>query len=198
MRKFTYLLILLAFLNCKKTDKNDIVGKDGKVYHNDKTDMIIRDYDDTNTLIIEAIELRKENKPLEAIEKFNLAEKEYGEKLSIYLNRGICFDQIEKRDLAIDDYTKCLEIKSDYYAALQNRGLAYMNIGENEKALEDLNKAIEINPSEPVGYLNRAIVYRSISKFEECCADAKKSIELGFIEKYNNNMPQDLIDEFCQ
>jgi tetratricopeptide (TPR) repeat protein len=198
MKTIIYSFLLLTFINCKGQNKNDIVGKDGKVYHNDKTEMIIRDYDNTNTLIIEAIELRKSNKPLEAIDKFNLAEKEYGQKLSIYLNRGVCYDQINKREEAIVDYTKCLEMKSDYYVALQNRGLAYMNIGENNKALEDLNKAIKINSSEPSGYLNLAIFYRSISKFDECCANAKKSVELGFIEKYHNEMPQRIIDEVCK
>jgi|AACY02.2.fsa_nt_gi tetratricopeptide (TPR) repeat protein len=196
--KYIYLLTFLTFLNCNSQDKKDIVDKDGKVYHNDKTEMIVRDYDENNPLIIEAIELRKNNKPNEAIEKFNLAEKEYGEKLSIYLNRGTCYDQIGEKLKAITDYTKCLEIKSDYYAALQNRGLAYMNIKENEKALIDFNKAIEINSSEPVGYLNRAFFYNSISNYELSCSDAKKSVELGFIEKYKNELPKKLINAVCE
>ena len=190
--------MLLTFLNCRGQDKNDIVSKDGKVYHNDKTDLIIKDYDNTNILIIEAIELRKNNKPMEAIDKFNLAEKVYGKKMSIYLNRGVCYDQLNNRKQAIIEYTKCLEMKSDYYVALQNRGLAYMNIGQNKNALEDLNKAIKINESEPSGYLNLAIFYRSISKFNESCANARKSIKLGFIDKYHNEMPQRIIMEVCK
>lgn len=202
MKKIISLFILINFFSCKNFSENangnDFVDKNGKVYHNDKTDMIIRDYDETTPVIIEAIELKNNGKILEAINKFNVAEKKYGKRLSIYLNRGICYDRLDKKEDAIVEFTKCLHIKDDYYVALQNRGIVYMNIGEDFKALGDFNKAIQIDPSEPAGYLNRALLYKVMAKFDESCSDAKKSIELGFIEKYNNDLPQNIADEVCQ
>jgi tetratricopeptide (TPR) repeat protein len=105
---------------------------------------------------------------------------------------------IEKRDEAIKDYSKCLKMKNDYFPALLNRGLVYKELGETEKAILDLNKAIEVNSLEPAGYLNRALLYQDMGMSNEACADAKKSIELGFIEKYDDDMPQNIVDEVCK
>lgn len=195
--KKNLLILFILFIGCKNDKSIDIKGRNGKVYHNDKTDIIIRDYDNTHTLIIEGIELKNKNEPLKAIQKFNLAEEKYGQKLSIFLNRGFCYDMIGKLGQAVDDYTKCLKMKKDYFPALLNRGLVYKELGKTEKALVDLNKAIEVNSLEPTGYLNRAILYKYMGMFNEACSDAKKSIELGFIEKFNDDMPQDIVDEIC-
>jgi tetratricopeptide (TPR) repeat protein len=194
--KKNLLIFLILFIACKN-DKIIDIERDGKVFHNDTTDLIIRDYDKTETLIIEGINLKNKNEPLKAIHKFNLAEKKYGQRLAIFLNRGFCYDMIEKRDEAIKDYSKCLEMKNDYFPALLNRGLVYKELGEIEKAMEDLNKAIEVKILEPTGYVNRASLYQDMGMPEEACADAKKAIELGFIEKYNNDMPQKIVDKVC-
>lgn len=195
--KKNLLILLIIFIGCKNDKNIDIKGRNGKVFHNDNTDIIIRDYDKTETLIIEGIDLKNEDEPYKAIQKFNLAEKEYGQRLSIFLNRGFCFDMLEKRNEAVEDYSKCLKMKNNYFPALLNRGLVYRELGETEKAMIDLNKATEVNSSEPTGYLNRALLFQDMGMYNEACADAKKAIQLGFVEKYNNNMPQKIVDEVC-
>ena len=186
--KLLPFLLLISILSCKRQDV-DIIGRNGKVFHNDTTDIIIRDYNNSDTLILEGIDLKNDNKPILAIHKFNLAEKKYGSRLSIYLNRGFCYDMVGKIGEAIEDYSKCLEMKDDYFPALLNRSMLYKEIGEREKALADINKAVAIHPMEPAAYYNRAIIYKSISLFEKACLDAKKSKELGIA---NQTIQEDL------
>jgi tetratricopeptide (TPR) repeat protein len=205
--KSYYLLVVILFtlsfiIGCKidnqKENKNNyVVDKSGKVFVKDTTSMIIRDYTDDDELIIQAIELKNQGNYTFAIKKFDRAEKKYGERLSIYLNRGSCYDFLGKKEEAISDFTKCLDIKEDYLAALLNRGLAYMNLNNYEKALIDLDKAIKVDPTEPACFLNRAVLFRSMGKFEESCRDAKKSIDLGFVEKYNNDQATNIVRRYC-
>ena len=200
---FVVILFTLSFIiGCKidsqKENRNNyVVDKSGKVFVKDTTSMIIRDYTDDDELIIQAIELKNQGNYTFAIKKFDRAEKKYGERLSIYLNRGSCYDFLGKKEEAISDFTKCLNIKKDYLAALLNRGLAYMNLSNFDKALIDLNEAIKLKPTEPACFLNRAVLYRSIGKFEESCRDAKKSIDLGFVEKYNNDQATNIVRKYC-
>ncbi|WP_378172426.1 tetratricopeptide repeat protein [Aquimarina sp. SS2-1] len=198
MKKTLFIFLLLISFGCKKVSETDRVVKNGIIYYKDTTDLIIRDYEENESLILEAIELTNNNEPNKAILKFNQAEKKYGDRLSIFINRGFCFDMIGERKKAIDDFTKCLEIKDDYFVALQNRGLSYMHSKQYDKSLIDFNKAIEVNPSESAGYLNRALLHARMKKIDKCCSDAKKSIELGFVEKYNNEMPQNLLGKYCK
>ena len=47
-------------------------------------------------------------------------------------------------DLAIEDYTKAIELKPDYADAYYYRSKAWLQIGEEEKAKSDMKTANEI------------------------------------------------------
>ena len=44
--------------------------------------------------------------------------------------------------MALEDYTKAIQLKPDYHEAYNNRGLLYEAMGQQDKALADYNKAI--------------------------------------------------------
>ena len=60
------------------------------------------------------------------------------ERAEIYYNRGVAHAKKGEVELAIEDYTKAIELKPDYADAYYNRGGAFLRLGEREKAKSDL------------------------------------------------------------
>ena len=58
-----------------------------------------------------------------------------------YLNSGLAGSKKGKIDLAIEDYTKAIELKPDYADAYYYRGGSWLRLGEWEKARSDLETA---------------------------------------------------------
>jgi len=77
------------------------------------------------------------------------------QRATIFMERAICYDMLDKHKLAIADYSNFLQVsKSDSkktiqasfqeYQALHNRGLAYVQIKEMKNATDDFTSAIEL------------------------------------------------------
>lgn len=64
--------------------------------------------------------------------------KKYAET---YYNRGLAHAKNGEVELAIEDYTKAIELKPDYAEAYYYRGGAFLRLGEHEKAKSDLATA---------------------------------------------------------
>ncbi|WP_108805510.1 tetratricopeptide repeat protein [Aquimarina sp. Aq107] len=184
--KFLLLFLIIILSSC---------GQNGKTNKRDTNEIeyvsnseIVGGFDrEKYPILQEAILLKEDNSLTEAIEKFNIAEKEYGPMIPIYLNRGVVYQQMGKSKESITDFEKCLSLNNEYYAALINRGIAYVYSNQSEKALIDLDKAIEINPTEPATYLNRAIAYNDLGKTKLACSDYKKAKSLGLMDKYGSD-----------
>lgn len=58
-----------------------------------------------------------------------------------YKKRGDALWEKNNLDLAIKDYTKAIDLKSDYTEAYYRRGIAWLHLGEQEKARADLTAA---------------------------------------------------------
>lgn len=65
-------------------------------------------------------------------------------KALAYYNRGNAYDEEGKYALAIEDYSKAIEINSKYFKAYVNRGVIYHDMGEHGFAVNDYNKTIKI------------------------------------------------------
>ncbi|MFH1917859.1 MAG: tetratricopeptide repeat protein, partial [Nanoarchaeota archaeon] len=50
-------------------------------------------------------------------------------------------------DNAISDYTKAIELNSEYDEAYYNRGLTYILLGKTGEAKKDLLNAVALNPA---------------------------------------------------
>lgn len=61
-----------------------------------------------------------------------------------YLNTGLENSKKGKVDLAIEDYTKAIELKPDYADAYYYRSKAWLHFGKVERAKSDMVKASEI------------------------------------------------------
>ncbi|RKU21976.1 hypothetical protein C6500_05365 [Candidatus Poribacteria bacterium] len=61
-----------------------------------------------------------------------------------YYNRGLAHSKKGELELAIEDYTKAIELKPDYADAYYRRSKAWLHLGETEKAKADMKTASEI------------------------------------------------------
>ncbi|MDE0089026.1 MAG: tetratricopeptide repeat protein [Candidatus Poribacteria bacterium] len=61
-----------------------------------------------------------------------------------YFNSGIEKSKKDEYELAIEDYTKAIELKPDYAEAYYYRGGSWLRLGEREKAKEDLDVARDL------------------------------------------------------
>ena len=57
---------------------------------------------------------------------------------------------------AIPNFTKAIQLYSDYALAYFNRGVSYSNLGEYQNAIDDYTKAIKLDPDDALAYSNRA------------------------------------------
>ena len=92
------------------------------------------------------------------INNHNIQNKKY-EKWELYHNQGYSARKKDNFELAIEYYTKAINLNPNYFKAYFNRGFAYDKISQYDKAIKDYSKAIEINPNSAYAYYNRAISY---------------------------------------
>ena len=87
--------------------------------------------------------------------------------LCVYLLRGLVYHSQKEHDLAIENYTKVIELNPDYADAYYNRGMAYHHKGEVDRAIADHNRAIQLNPSYADISYNCDLIYDNKQRVEE-------------------------------
>ena len=80
---------------------------------------------------------------------------------------------------AIADYTKAIEIDSDYEGFYINRGAAKYKLKNFSGAIADYSKAIQLDPNNGKIYYNRGFPKGMLEDYEGSCEDFNKSLELG-------------------
>jgi tetratricopeptide (TPR) repeat protein len=79
--------------------------------------------------------------------------------------------------LAIENFTKAIEINPKNAGHYDNRGHAYYDKGLYDLAMKDYNKAIELDPSLTLAYVNRGVVYYDRGFYDLAIKDYSKAIE---------------------
>ena len=97
-----------------------------------------------------------------------------------YFVKGSSYEARGKYQLAIDNFTRAIEIDSDFTAALSyyNRGLVYHKLKKYEDAISDYSRAIRINPNYSEAYISRGMA-KSLLDLPYCSdyAEACKIIQ---------------------
>jgi tetratricopeptide (TPR) repeat protein len=104
----------------------------------------------------------------------------YAETAEDYYNRGK--DDYRQGNLsqAISDFTKAIEINSNYATAYNNRGNCYLHQGNLPQAIIEFTKAIEIDPKFAEAYYDRGLAYYLMTEYDKSWADVHKAEELGY------------------
>ena len=94
-----------------------------------------------------------------------------------YISRGT-FKEHKNCEDAIEDYTKAIEIDTNYHFAYFNRARVKCKLGDYQGAIEDYSKIIEINPNHPYAYPNRARVKCKLGDYQGAIDDYTKAIKI--------------------
>ena len=105
-----------------------------------------------------------------------------------YTKCGDYYHSKGKFDLAIENYKKAIELKSNYSVAYNKLGNVYNDKEDFTKALNNYNIAIALDPTSPYAYNGRGTVYRAKREHDKAIKDYIKAIKLDpdYVTPYNS------------
>lgn len=118
------------------------------------------------------------------MKNYDLAAADYQKSLEITPHPHIFYNlariYYEKRNFeqAIKNFTKTIEMDSQFAEAYSSRGLSYKYKGDLDSALLDLTKAISLANSDGVYYFNRAGIYLQKGSLDQAVKDYTKALEI--------------------
>ena len=123
------------------------------------------------SLKVESAELNNLVKSLKAkVKSLELSENLVETGVESYLSKNY--------SLAIDEYSKAIELNPQHQSAYGLRGQAYVRLKDYRKALSDLNKALSINPNNNQALYSIAITLFSIQKNDEAATMLSKYLDI--------------------
>lgn len=125
---------------------------------------------------IEAGELPLSERDLRAAIGISPSSTEYKFLAEVYCQQN-------KLDLAIESFTKSIQLDPKNIWIYKERGASYMQAKNYPKAIADFTKMIELHPNEPIGYISRAEVYEMIGKSSLAKKDNERAKGLTRLEE---------------
>ncbi len=95
-----------------------------------------------------------------------------------YLDEGNVYFNVGQYDLAIERYSRAVELDDELVAAFYNRANAHTRAGEYEKAMADYNRTVELEPEDSDALNNRGMLNLYESRYEEALADFNDALEI--------------------
>jgi tetratricopeptide (TPR) repeat protein len=101
---------------------------------------------------------------------------------------GLIYAQNRKLSLALDLFSKAIDIKPSFAHALSNRGNVFKELKRFEEALANYDQAISIKPDFADAYYNRGLALIELKRLEEAIASYDRAIQISpnFAEAYSN------------
>lgn len=84
----------------------------------------------------------------EAVMWFTQAIEEDPENPEAYFQRAVAFEMMDRLDEAVSDYEATLQLKPDYYLAMEYLAKLYEKIGDYPRALELYQRALSVVKNE--------------------------------------------------
>ncbi|MDO8577759.1 MAG: tetratricopeptide repeat protein [Dehalococcoidales bacterium] len=101
------------------------------------------------------------------------------DKVTIYLKMGCHFIDTGEPELAMDAFTRSIELDPGNARAYDLRAIAYGNNYEWDESIADCNRTINIEPEYEGGYNNRGLAFYKLERFDEAMEDYNRAIELA-------------------
>ena len=98
---------------------------------------------------------------------------------SLYILRGMLYDNNGDFDRARQDYTKAIQLNPSSFEAYNNRGNIYRQEKLYDLAITDYTMCIRINPMAAQGYINRGSAYDDIQNYELAIEDFSRAITIN-------------------
>ena len=94
-----------------------------------------------------------------------------------YYKRGCKYEELGQKELAIADYSKCLELNPMHSGALNNRSMVHWVMNHLDLSLADCNEMIRKFPGQN-HFSNRGLVYASMEQNQKAIADFSLAAKL--------------------
>lgn len=101
------------------------------------------------------------------------------DKVTIYLKMGCNFLHTGEHELAINAFTKAIELDPVNALAYDYRGIAHGKNYEWNESIADCSRAINIEPEYEGGYNNRGLAFYKTGRLDEAMEDYCQAIELA-------------------
>ena len=111
--------------------------------------------------------------------------------------QGIEYIREGNDELAMDEFTKAIEIDPGYYYAYYNRARVYYESGDPESSIVEYSKAIELNPDNVYWTIERGLIYLELGEREKAILDLERSQELGIPPEYRQRV-EEALDQLGQ
>ncbi|KAJ3216163.1 cytochrome c oxidase subunit 1 [Clydaea vesicula] len=95
----------------------------------------------------------------------------------IYLQKGICYEQLKRFNDAVAAFSKSIQINAEFAKAYFHRGNCKLNDG-NSSGVKDLDKALLLDPKFFEAHLSRAAYFHSRGKYVEGIEDCNKALKM--------------------
>jgi protein O-GlcNAc transferase len=95
-----------------------------------------------------------------------------------FYNYGLIAKQLNKPQLAYEQFTKALRINPNVHETWNNRGAVCNDLNNYELAVSDFNKAIELNQSYAEGYANKGKSLALLKRYDEAFAAYDKALSI--------------------
>ena len=96
-----------------------------------------------------------------------------------YNNRGVVLAQQGRREEALQDFSRAVDLNPNDPQAFFNRGQTLAKEEKLHEAVNDLSRAIVLKPEYGKAYNLRAVAYYHLKEYDKAWADVRKAEELG-------------------
>jgi tetratricopeptide (TPR) repeat protein len=110
---------------------------------------------------------------------FFIAANLFSTNAAEYFERGLNCAAKKDYQCSINNYTKAIEIKPDYFEAYKHRAVTYYTNGDFQKSVTDYNRAIELNPNDAGSFYGRGTAFSNSGDFERAIEDYTQAIEMN-------------------
>ncbi|KNC98500.1 uncharacterized protein SPPG_06197, partial [Spizellomyces punctatus DAOM BR117] len=95
----------------------------------------------------------------------------------IYLQRGICFENLQDWASAVKELTSCILLKPDFAKAYYHRGLSKLHL-QDQEGVEDLGTAIKLDPKFFESYMTRASYHHLKGNYVNGVDDCNEALKI--------------------
>jgi serine/threonine protein kinase len=105
-----------------------------------------------------------------------------------YFGRAGAYQNLQRPELAIEDYTQAIRLNPDSAMAYHDRAVCLARLKENDRALVDYNRALELASDNPLSWNGRGVIYLRRKEYEKAIPDFTMAIRLrpAFAQAYEN------------
>lgn len=99
------------------------------------------------------------------------------EECRIHKEKGNEYFKQQNYTKAVEEFTKCIDLKNDDHVLYSNRSGAYAQLHKYNEALQDAQKCIDIKPDWPKGYSRKGLALFHLGRHEEAEETYQKGLK---------------------